>query len=219
MDDAVLSAGSLLLSLIKKRADVLIITVFTQFGTGIPTWDSLKYIIKSGNVTTQSFEKKRVEEDRQAMHMLGARSIHLPFIDGGFRKKQEGGYLYPDRISLFSGYVHKEDRNITKSIKETIQSYCSPQDILYAPLAIGSHADHIIINRIVKSFHQKTYFWLDQPYAENSHSEPHKNRYTLKRKVAHDDKKDQLIHCYSSQVRLLYPKGIPHVDELFFIKA
>jgi len=215
MDDAVLSAGNLLLSLVEKHTNVLIITIFTEFGKRPINWDAQKYIIKSGHCRISAFSNARKNEDICAMNMLGAKFKHLDFIDGGFRKNRNKTLLYPTYKKLFSGTINLYDKQLTKKIGCVLKPIIKKSDILYAPLGIGNHADHIVVNQAAQTLPNKTYYWLDQPYASNL-KEYKTTGYSEAFRVPHQKKKEDIIACYTSQVQLVFPEGIPKINEVFF---
>jgi len=215
MDDAVLSAGSHIIELIKQKQEVTVITVFTAFGTRPTSWDAQIYLIKSKHLSIQKFEKQRKKEDEKAMQLLGVSYKHLDFIDGGFRKNNEKKLVYPLYIKLFSGHVHPDDRETEEKIYTLLKPLIHPSDILYAPLSIGNHADHIMLNHVAHRFSNQTYFWLDQPYAWKRGIKKGMPYHEAFRTHYHPQKKQAII-CYTSQVKQLYLHGIPKSTEIFY---
>jgi len=218
MDDAVLSSGSYILTLLNKKKDVQIITVFTSFGSRPISWGAQKYLMKSGFSRLDSFTKARKNEDMNSMHMLDIPFVHLEFIDGGFRKDSKEKFFYTTFDYLCSGKVPHEDVRLIPAIKKTLtSSLIHASDILYTPLGIGNHADHIIVNRVAQTLPNKTYYWLDQPYAWKAKIN---QQYGYKEtfRVPHQKKKEEVLSCYRSQIWQLYPHGIPKIDEVFFEK-
>ncbi|KKS89850.1 MAG: hypothetical protein UV63_C0012G0002 [Microgenomates group bacterium GW2011_GWC1_43_11] len=227
MDDAVLSAGSYIINLVKEKKPVCIITVFTEFGTRPISWDAQKYLLKSGCLGVTGFTDTRKREDTSAMAKLTIPFIHLDFIDGGFRKNEKGKPLYPTFDHLCSGNIAKNDEILLKKIRKEIVSYCKKSDIIYAPLGIGTHADHIIINRIAQTLPNKTYYYPDQPYAWKITQTPHSRNWDFFNsgnvnrefrevfRIPHHKEKKEILSCYRSQMRQLYPHGIPVIDEVF----
>lgn len=216
MDDAVLSAGSLLVTLVKKRKKVLIITLFTSFGNRPISWDAQTYLMRSGFVRIRSFNVARKNEDAKAMKTLGAEFIHLDYVDGAFRKDNTGTILYPTFDQLYSGTLAPSDNQAIGMVRKKLRSYIKPSDVLYAPLGVGQHTDHLIVNKIAGTFGNKTYYWLDQPYAYNLKTNDALS-YRKAFRMRHDARKGHLITCYASQLRHLYPHGIPRLEEVFFI--
>src|SRR4030042_3888140 len=148
LDDAILSAGNLLLDLVSQKEEVLIVTVFTNFGQGPISHESRKYILGSGFLTLKAFEKARIEEDKKAMVKLGVKYWHLPFIDAGFRLREKVSrwdnflsfigvgkrFYYPfhNRSSLFSGKIFlEEEKDLIKNIEKKVKEIVKKDDILY----------------------------------------------------------------------------------------
>jgi len=217
MDDAILSAGNHILTLIKGKKQVSVITVFTGFGTRPISWDTQKYLLKSGFFRLRSFERARHAEDIRAMDALHVPYTHMDLIDGGFRKNTDNTFLYPTHTHLFSGTIARKDMHLIRTVKKTLSPLIKHSDILYAPLGIGNHADHIIVNRVAHTLPNKTYYWLDQPYAQEANTNQ-QHGYTEAFRVPHQKKKESIIGYYQSQIRQLYPNGIPPIDEVFFEK-
>ncbi len=219
MDDAVLSAAAFLLRLKAREVDIIVITVFTGFGAGPISWDSRKYLLKSGCLTRNSFARKRREEDRAAMKRLGVDFRHLEYVDGGFRTDPSGRLLYPSHAALFSGEVRSEDGVLMDRLYADIKGISKPSDILCAPLGVGKHADHLIIHRVVGRLGNAAVYWLDQPYAYQSETVLDLSGYRETARIPHDPRKNRVIGCYRSQVNQLYPRGIPSLDEVFYKTA
>jgi len=217
MDDAVLSAGSRIIQLKEQNEHIRVITIFTTFINGSTTWDTKKYLIKSHALNTTLFEKKRTEEDIRAMNRLQVDFLHLSYIDAGFRKTSKNNHAYSNYLELFSGNLIPDDVLLMEKISKDIKNLLHPTDIIYAPIAIGNHADHILINRIAKSLSNTTYFWLDQPYAYDHTETPKKSSYHKAFTVPFVPKKESILSQYRSQIKQLYPKGIPALDEQFYI--
>ncbi len=217
MDDAVLSAGNYMLQLLKNRKEIMTIAVFTSFGSRPISLNAQIYLIKSGFFSLHSFAKKRKEEDINAMRFLHTPYTHLDYIDGAFRKTTKGTHIYPTFRKLFSGIITHEDEKHMQTWRRKIMSFCKKTDIIYAPLGIGNHADHIIVNRIAQTLPNKIYFWLDQPYAHDKNIYQHKGYQEVFR-IPHQIKKESLQNEYRSQIKLIYSRRIPTIDEVFFEK-
>lgn len=218
MDDVVLSAGSYILTLLTKKESVSVITVFTEFGKRPISLNAQKYLFDSGCLRLSAFSIKRKTEDKKAMDLLGTPYTYLAYIDGGFRKDKKNAKVYPTFHHLFSGYIVEADKELIKQITTDLSSVIKKSDIIYAPLGIGNHADHIIINQIAQTLPNRKCFWLDQPYAWKAKMNHHYG-YKETFRVTHQKKKERILSCYRSQIKQLYPHGIPHIDELFLTKA
>lgn len=237
LDDAVLSAGDLIIALKERKKKVLVITVFTKFGKGPLSWDSRKYLKKSFGISDlKSFAQQRRDEDKLAMKKLGVDYLHLGFIDGGFRVKQNTSllinllskvgigpkFIYPfhRKCSLFSGKVKQADTSLFKQIYKKLRELIKDDDILYCPLAIGNHVDHLIIKKIISQFPNRKYYWVDQPYVVSRAGlrqlEGFQNKFKKAFTVEKSTKKQDILRCYSSQIKCLFPNGINLKKESFW---
>lgn len=215
LDDAVLSAGDLIVQLLKRGEKIRIITVFTDFGTGPMHWSARRYVFDSGALTTPGFQRLRLEEDKRAMETLGVGDYHyLNFTDAYFRLRSTGVkwawlgikscFLYPDSPALFSGRIDENDNRLLPAISGKIKRLLLPGDIVYGPLGVGGHVDHIIVNQAVKKLTAaKKYYWLDLPYAVkpefNGNLEKIKRDYRLKFRSETTKIKYRALEQYSSQ--------------------
>ena len=109
------------------------------------------------------------------MNKLGLKNyVHLGFTDAGFRKVEfrfpKRKFIYPtfDKKSLFSGKISGLDSNLIIYVYEKIKGLVRSGDILYGPVGVGGHVDHVIINKLLKKFDNQSHFWLDQPYSSGN---------------------------------------------------
>lgn len=232
MDDVVLSAGNCILDLIKKKKKVLVTTVFTEFGKEPISLKSRRYLYDSGFFNLKQFIKARKKEDRQAMETLGAEYVHLGFIDGGFRKKENVNwffellsylgigkkFLYPAK--LFSGKIFPEDELLIKMVYLELKKRVGANDVLLGPLAIGNHVDHLIVKEMLSFFPNKKYFWIDQPYVDErgGYKQLRATQRKFKKAFSAESKplKKEIVSCYRSQIECLFPDGIKLKKETFY---
>lgn len=180
LDDAVLSAGDMIAGLVKKKKPVLVMTVFTDFGCEPIHWAARRYLWHSGVMTLNQFERLRKLEDKLAMTLLGVEYRRLGFTDGYFRKRDGTSltnkivswfglgqrFIYRNHRRLFYGKINADDKKTVNEVGIVIGKFISAQDIVFAPLGISGHVDHVIVNRAVKKIKAvKKYYWLDLPYA------------------------------------------------------
>jgi len=139
LDDAALSCPTYL----QRTPDAYVATVFTE-------GDDAHY-------------RRRRSEDRKALRELGARPIHLGFLDAPYRSPK-----YRDFCGIVFGRA-REYRGTVRALAEAIEELDSrlhPRVIL-APLAIGNHIDHRVVRdaalAVVSS--DRLLFYEDRPYA------------------------------------------------------
>lgn len=195
LDDAVLSCGGDIAFLVGEKQKILVITVFSDFGKGPVSLSARRYMWHCGALTIKQFQTKRISEDRLALKTIGANYLHLGFTDAYFRR------FYPNHRELFSGKVYPADKKLVGLIEQKLFSLIKRGDVLYGPMGIGGHVDHVIVNQIVKSFPAgKKLFWLDQPYAADQGVNPQKYK-MRKVPLGEEDiqRKKRAIMGYSSQ--------------------
>lgn len=242
LDDAVLSAGDLIVRLLKSGEKIRIITVFTDFGTGPMHWSARRYVFDSGALTIHQFKKIRFSEDRLAMEKLGMRDYrYLDFTDAYFRLRSTGArfrkfqdlaswlglkncFLYPDSAALFSGRIDQEDEKLLPVISEKLKQLLLPDDTIYGPLGVGNHIDHVIVNRAIRRFKTPTkLFWLDLPYAFKSELSGNLNTakrdYRLKILSRKTSLKLEALKLYASQSSCVETLAVKPREEFYEINS
>ncbi|MGV7962789.1 PIG-L family deacetylase [Photorhabdus tasmaniensis] len=148
LDDVALSAGGLIYKLISENQKVVILTFFTEHDQYLTS----HYLDSVNNDNMNSFTKlysKRVNEDIAFCKKLSAIPIHGKILDCIYRVDQCGEPIYKHSAMIYSGLVHKSDYASDMAedlINKTLSNY--QPDYIYAPLGIGRHVDHIIINNL-----------------------------------------------------------------------
>jgi LmbE family N-acetylglucosaminyl deacetylase len=212
LDDAVFSASNYITKLKHNKNNTLVITVFTNFGQPPLNSDATKFIKDCHFNSLNQFQTKRLAEDRQAMKLLSTSYLHLGFTDALFRHK--------NLKSVFSGKIPFSDKILSIRIYKKLKKLIKANDLLYAPLGIGNHLDHLITHNLVKRFKNQTRFWTDQPYI----SKP-ANKKALKQllpklslsfSVANHPQKLKAMKCYPSQLNYFFPNKIRLVKESFY---
>ncbi|RAW94328.1 MULTISPECIES: PIG-L family deacetylase [unclassified Photorhabdus] len=168
LDDVALSAGGLIHKLVSENQKVVILTFFTEYDENITS----HYSHSAHNDNMYSFIKlysKRVNEDIAFCNKLSAIPIHGKILDCIYRTDQYGEPMYKNSAMIYSGQIHKSDDASDMAqdlIDKTLLNY--QPDYIYAPLGIGRHVDHIIINNLVnniKGSHKlKILLYEDFPY-------------------------------------------------------
>ncbi|ETS31412.1 hypothetical protein BB987_13880 [Photorhabdus temperata] len=149
LDDVALSAGGLIHKLVSENQKVVILTFFTEYDKNIAS----HYLYSANNDNMNSFIKlysKRANEDIAFCNKLSAIPIHGRILDCIYRTDQCGELMYKNSAMIYSGLVHKSDYASDMAqdlIDKTLLNY--QPDYIYAPLGIGRHVDHIIINNLV----------------------------------------------------------------------
>jgi LmbE family N-acetylglucosaminyl deacetylase len=171
MDDAVLSCGGTIHCLNRLKVPVEIVTVFARG----PTGDLSPFAKWMHSVWGLSYDAlaHRREEDRQATASLGARTTHLPIQDSIYRRNpQSQDFLYTSRVQIFSGDWGREPGLLSALVKE-LQYQLMEQgwELLFAPLGVGRHVDHMLVRAAVESAfagskRESVVFYEDFPYVQ-----------------------------------------------------
>lgn len=151
--------------------------------------------IKTVTVFTEGdklFLKRRIE-DINVCHYLGIEYLHLGFMD----------ILWRDILNS------KKERILVKAItnklKKIIQN--NKDAVIFAPLSIGDHIDHIIINKICRDNYTNVIYWEDYPYNLKSNISAEfikKNNLSCFEYKKNIFIKEKLIKFYNSQIFSLF---------------
>ena len=177
LDDAVLSAGGLIYDQSKSGIPVEIWTFMCGFppeGEFSPFAQLQHYMW--GFPSAQEAVQARREEDRRAAAIVGARPVHLDFLDCIYRRGSNGEWLYDD----ISVPPHEQDSNLPSRIAEAIQSRARPDDILVCQLAIGSHVDHVLVRQGAEAAGLPLLYDIDIPYLFSKPDELHQKSAGMK---------------------------------------
>jgi LmbE family N-acetylglucosaminyl deacetylase len=182
LDDAAFSCGGLI-SYLAKRTKVNVITVFSEAGKEKHSLSALAYVKKCGYSVTRikRFYSLRRLEDKKALELVGAKVIHLGFIDALWRVSTNPNiifkilslflndfrYIYPTfRWHIAKGKIFKDDKiNLIKvgdKLKEIISD--DRNSIVFCPIAVGNHVDHVFVREVCKENFGKVVYWQDSPY-------------------------------------------------------
>lgn len=157
LDDAAFSAGGLLAALGAAGARVAVATVFTR---SVPDPVGVALTGQPDRELAASIDHLalRRAEDLAAMRHLGVHDVHhLDLPEAPHR-----GYVStPD---LFAG-VHQDD-GVGLRVQDLLTPLVAAADVVLGPLALGGHADHVIVRDAVRAVAgDRVAWWRDAPYA------------------------------------------------------
>ncbi len=165
LDDAILSAGGLIHDQAKggKR-----IEIWTSM-SGIPGGEELSDFAKEmhaewGTTTARETVNLRRAEDRKAAATVGARSVHLDFLDCIYRRDEQGQPLYHE--ALYAP-VHAHDAGLPARIAEVFRRNLKDDDVVVCQLGIGQHVDHLIVRAAAEMLDRPLLYDADLPYLLN----------------------------------------------------
>ncbi len=169
-DDACLSLGGLLSKRLFKS--VALLTVFSN-SEHAPALKLLTPFLMANQLRvnpfrgiTKSFVSSiRQREDAKFCSAIGANQYNLPFNDSSLR-----GYSNPN-CGDWNNIERESVYGEVMTAIERIVLLCS-WDILFCPLGIGNHVDHLIVtNSFLKAMKKNkcthAFFYEDLPYASN----------------------------------------------------
>ncbi len=225
LDDAALSAGALISSLSGKK-DMTLINVFTSPSTAIPSFSVKKMLASCNAKDSQSLFKTRKIEDKKAFENTKIKIMNLDYTDALWRQREsrlskylpEAGYVYPI-FSLFakSGKISSLDESMITKIKNDLVQIVgdSKEALVFCPLGLGNHVDHLIVRRVVEELFHNVIFWSDFPYCQTD-SLSSRPSFTFTKMQA---EKYEMVKKYKSQLSLLFPNGIPsNMTEAYYEK-
>jgi LmbE family N-acetylglucosaminyl deacetylase len=171
LDDAVLSCGGLIRKQALAKEAVLVVTIFA----GIPSYEHLSPFARGlhdawGSPSDPVQVRRR--EDESALRFLGAKHLHLDYLDAIYRRDSSGhAWLYGSNEGIF-GPLHQDDLPLIAELAEVSERFLlsSVGAQIYAPLALGGHVDHQIVRGVARVLMQKgnrVTFYEDYPYAED----------------------------------------------------
>ena len=178
LDDAVLSMGNRIAELVATGKTVCVVTMFTNGSDVLTTKDIKIFLQHSGaSSSTKLFEDRRIEDNLALQKLRVQKVVHNHLVDGLFRSYTNrligvSQAIYPSFQQLFSGRVSTHDNKLAEHIQQLllhlIETFAKPTTIIYGPLGVGGHVDHILIHRALASIPSHTrIFWEDIPYRSN----------------------------------------------------
>ena len=200
-DDAVGSCGARM-SRDKMENEVNLITVFSEIKKPFSEYANMLHAY--WNLKDPLSDRKN--ENIHVCKFLEINNIMLGFFDSIYRTFNNE-YIYPSQESIFSK-VSPLDSELIENIKNAILRYITKEDLIFFPLGVGSHVDHIIVSevgKILKSENYKVSFYLDFYYT-GMLPEMCESLDEVKIKFDSNFVNDKInaVKLYKSQVHMLY---------------
>ncbi len=237
LDDAILSSGSLIYYLSQRGVRAKVINVFTK-ASSKPYTRFADSLMRSSHCddATDYFYKRKIE-DRSVFDHLKIKTSNLDFTDAAWRKRNKNNliqrlivkfypgslHLYPTGNKIDKGRILAEDALMIKKINEQISQKITDKKntLIFCPLAIGKHVDHIITREVCLKNFPRIIFWSDFPYNLNQKQDLgfiKKYKLTPFTFNKYLSQKRQLILEYRSQIPSLFPGGkIQLLPEKYYI--
>lgn len=206
LDDAVLSAGGLIYE--QTRAGMEVET--WTFMCGFPPNAQLSPFAQVfhhqwGISAAADVVTARRAEDRNAASIVGAKAVHLNYLDCIYRRGKNGEWLYSDVFEP----PHEDEVDLPARIAESISARLKPDDQLVCQLALGSHLDHVTMRRAVELLQRLILYDVDIPYLFNFPQELTSKTVGMKETVhtvseAGLESWQDAIAAYTSQMGMLF---------------
>lgn len=221
-DDCVLSCGELINKFVKEGNDVKAVTFFTGFPKSEELSEAAKQFHSNCFLEDDSM-LFRQQEDYLALGSLNCQLEHLGYYECLYRKNDKGEFLYPDLKNIY--HLEDYDEKLIDEISEVIIHKFKDADIIFAPMGLGNHADHIIINRAMIKAKEKlnieVYFYEEVPYVCYYYKNRKKSNWGngMKAKIIPISKEEwetkvKTIKYYRSQLHILWKNEIQRMQQL-----
>lgn len=229
-DDAILSAGALI-EYLSDKTQVAVINVFTK-GSDRPYSLSAKvFLRKCGFTDSAKLYEERVKEDAAVFSSLPVTLINFPYVDALWRRKikmtsltrflsrfiAEISYIYPAYYFIAKGRISQRDQELMKEIKSSLE-IVPARAMVFCPIALGSHVDHVIVNKVCSEMFANVIYWSDFPYNKKDNSKLqsyHREIFTQ----GHE-KKIKRIQQYHTQYSAMFPNALTAIpDEEYFMSV
>ncbi len=220
LDDSVLSCGDLIYKFVENGDKVDVLTVFSGSEKKENLSDAAK-TFHSNCFLDENSMIERKKEDFNAHKILGCNSLYLDKKECLYRK-DEKGYLYPDLDNIYHLETDREQENLSDLTKE-LSKIVNEYDVVYAPLGLGNHADHLLVNKAINNFDIKgeLYFYEEVAYVcyyyrdnkESNWGDGLKNKLIDISDFEYNKKMDAILQ-YKSQLHILWSNRIQMEDDL-----
>lgn len=221
-DDCVLSCGELINKYVKEGNTVKAVTFFTGFPNSEELSNAAKQFHSNCFLEDDSMLFRK-QEDFIALDSLMCDYEHLGYYECLYRKNETGEFLYPDLKNIY--HLEAYDEQLIEEISNAIIKKFSNADIIFAPMGLGNHADHIIINKATvmarKKLNCEIYFYEEVPYVCYYYKNRKKSNWGkgMKSKIISITKdewetKVKTIKCYRSQLHILWKNEIQRMQQL-----
>ena len=162
LDDVAFSCGGTLALLARKGWKTVLATAFTR-SVPDPTGFALACQLDKGLSPEVDYMALRREEDHEAARCLGAgETVHLDLPEAPHRG-------YGSAPEMFAGVLEGDEawRNVAGLLEDLLRAHAP--DVLFAPQALGHHADHLQVVRAVLELDEvpgcEVAWYRDAPYA------------------------------------------------------
>ena len=154
-DDAIGSAGGVIKRLVESGEDCCVMTIMAAVPWSRPK--SAYYVLH------------RRRENRRAASILKCNVVNASFYDVIYRKEMKK-IIDQSKKNLFTAEITEHD--LVEKIREYILINTKPEDVLFAPVGLGEHIDHRIVNLAVQGLDRSVYFYEEFYYDIDNRESP-----------------------------------------------
>jgi LmbE family N-acetylglucosaminyl deacetylase len=181
LDDAVWSCGALLAHL-APRHRITVVTTFTAASPAPWSLPARRHLRAIGVTDAEALYAQRRAEDMQVLAGLGAEVVHLGFPDALFRRAGDAALpgrrarrpnwpAYPTfRFDAARGRIASCDARLPAEVSARVGeiAQAGAARLVFAPLGVGRHVDHVITRRAARDLGLRTVYYSDFPYSETA---------------------------------------------------
>jgi LmbE family N-acetylglucosaminyl deacetylase len=234
LDDAALSCGAVMMYA-ASRTPVTVITLFTEAGQPPYTFSARRYLKQVGAQHAHGLYQRRRAEDRAALEPIGVTCVHAGLPEALFRRRPqrrrwalsdrllpELAHTYPVyRRHITSGRIAPADAGTLRDVCDIVaRAAGSCPSVVLAPLAVGSHVDHVLVRTAAERTKAQVIYYSDFPYNRRYLPDGaflRRNGLVETRWPLLVEEKADLIRAYETQAQALFEGGhIPLAPEVFF---
>ncbi len=192
LDDAAFSVGGLLAARARAGDRVTIVTCFTG-NVARPQGFALACQLDKGLDPQVDYMALRRKEDHAACAVIGAETIHLPFLEAPHRGYASAPELFAAR-RMDDGMLQP----LTYALREVVDDLAP--DLLLGPRAIGNHVDHWMVRDALAATGRTPMLWEDWPYLRRAG--PTDDMPVVRHRLSDADRDARLAMCeaYESQL-------------------
>jgi LmbE family N-acetylglucosaminyl deacetylase len=232
LDDAVLSCGALL-SHLARTCPVTVLTVFSSASPPARSGLAARKTLRDLQVADPEvlFAQRRAE-DIAVLGEAGASWIHLGLTDALFRRVGETGTdrkgggraAYPTfRFDAARGRIAGSDAGLAGDVGALVREAAAATGatILFGPLGVGRHVDHLITRGGVASSGADAVYYSDFPYSISKRPERRFIRRASLRPyewLSGRAEVENLMAGYRTEFTRLFPRGVPMSPETYWMR-
>ena len=206
LDDAIFSAGGTLAMWARQGWRVVVATCFTG-NVARPTGFALACQLDKDLPSDIDYMALRRAEDVAACAAIGADFFHMPFLEAPHRGYDNAGALFAGRLP-----DDRVEAGLTLALEALIAA--EKPDRILGPMAIGHHADHLIVRSALEGVGGRLSLWQDWPYVDHAQATPMVAEEIVRLDAAAMQAKILGCQAYATQLRFQFGSRQAMTDRL-----